>query len=135
MSNEKEEPIKRPKALYFYHATSSFANENSLQFLSYFATRLGASFVLLGWMSALLNLLPNALPHFWGFVSDNNKLFKRTTWILGASILASLSFFMISQVTTPDDLIFLVILYSIALSIITPTWSALQGDWIAPAKR
>ena len=135
MSDEESDPIKRPKALYLYHASNSFATESVFQFLSYFATRLGASFVQLAWMSALLNLLPNALQHFWGFVSDNSKLFKRSTWILGASVLASISFFMISQVTSPDELILLVILYSIALSIITPTWSALQGDWIAPAKR
>ena len=30
---------------------------------------------------------------------------------------------------------FLVIIYSISLSIINPTWAALQGDWMNPSKR
>ena len=38
------EEIEPPTELYAYHATSSFANDISMPYLSYYAVRLGASF-------------------------------------------------------------------------------------------
>ncbi|MEE1545490.1 MAG: hypothetical protein V1267_12780, partial [Alphaproteobacteria bacterium] len=58
--------IERPRELYAYHATSSFASDISMSYFGYFAVRLGASFELLAWMQSLNNLLPNTLQHFWG---------------------------------------------------------------------
>ena len=62
----EEADIQRPRELYAYHATSSFATDISMSYFSYFAVRLGASFELLAWMQSLNNLLPNTLQHFWG---------------------------------------------------------------------
>jgi len=80
-----------------------------------------------------MNLLPNALQYFWGRVSDTKSV--RTYWIIGGSIFGSISLYLLSTVSNPNEMLFLVIIYSISLSIINPTWAALQGDWMNPSKR
>jgi len=132
-SDKLDKDVNPPAELYAYHATSSFAHDTALPYLSYFAVRLGASFEQIAWMSSLMNLLPNSLQYFWGWISDKNTV--RTYWIIGGSVIASFALFMLSMVRTPNEMLILVIAYSVALSIITPTWSALQGDWMAPSKR
>ena len=132
-SDEDKDDINPPTELYPYHATSSFANDTALPYLSYFAVRLGASFEQIAWMTSLMNLIPNALQFLWGWISD--KKLVRTYWIIGGSILASLALYRLSKVETPNEMIVLVVVYSLALSIIIPTWSALQGDWMNPSKR
>ena len=132
-SDEDGGDINPPTELYAYHATSSFANDTALPYLSYFAVRLGASFEQIAWMTSLMNLIPNALQFLWGWISD--KKLVRTYWIIGGSILASLALYRLSKVQTPNEMIVLVVVYSLALSIIIPTWSALQGDWMNPSKR
>ena len=134
MSSENDdEEVNPPTELYAYHATNSFAHDISMPYLSYFAVRLGASFELIAWIQSTMNLLPNALQYFWGWISDTKLV--RTYWIIGGSILASIALYFLSEVQDPYEILFLVMAYSIALSIITPTWSALQGDWMNPAKR
>jgi hypothetical protein len=66
-SGEDKEDINPPTELYAYHATSSFANDTALPYLSYFAVRLGASFEQIAWMTSMMNLIPNALQYFWGY--------------------------------------------------------------------
>jgi len=132
-SANEDEDYYLPPELYVYHASNSFANDVAMPYLGSFAVRLGASFQQLAWISSMMSLLPNALQHFWGWVSDTKSI--RTYWIIGGSILASISLFLISQARNPNEILSLIILYSIALSIITPTWSALQGDWMNPSKR
>ena len=132
-SKKVEGEVNPPKELYAYHATSSFAHDISMPYLSYFAVRLGASFELIAWIQSTMNLLPNALQYFWGWISDTKLV--RTYWIIGGSILASIALYFLSEVKGPYEILFLVMLYSVALSIINPTWSALQGDWMNPAKR
>ena len=85
------------------------------------------------WMNSLMNLLPMSLQYFWGWISDKKLI--RTYWIIGGSILASLALYLLSKVQNPNEMITLVIVYSVAHSIIIPTWSALQGDWMAPSRR
>ena len=132
-SDKIDEDVNPPAELYAYHATSSFAHDTAMPYLSYFAVRLGASFEQIAWMNSLMNLLPMSLQHFWGWISDKKLI--RTYWIIGGSILASLALYFMSKVQNPNEMIFLVIVYSIAYSIIIPTWSALQGDWMAPSRR
>ena len=132
-SGEDKEEINPPTELYAYHATSSFAHDTAMPYLSYFAVRLGASFEQIAWMNSLMNLLPMSLQHFWGWISDEKSV--RAYWIIAGSILASLALYFMSKVQNPNEIIFLVIAYSVAHSIIIPTWSALQGDWMAPSRR
>jgi len=132
-SGEDKEEINPPTELYAYHATNSFAQDTAQPYLSYFAVRLGASFEQIAWMNSLMNLLPYSLQYFWGWISDKKSI--RTYWIIAGSILASLALYFMSKVQNPNEMIFLVIVYSIAYSIIIPTWSALQGDWMAPSRR
>ena len=132
-SDNLEEDVNPPAELYAYHATSSFSHDTAMPYLSYFAVRLGASFEQIAWMSSLMNLLPMSLQYFWGWISDKKLI--RTYWIIGGSILASLALYLLSKVQNPNEMITLVIVYSVAHSIIIPTWSALQGDWMAPSRR
>ncbi|RZD34128.1 MAG: hypothetical protein CXT75_10440, partial [Methanobacteriota archaeon] len=132
-SGEDKEEINPPTELYAYHATNSFAQDTALPYLSYFAVRLGASFEQIAWMNSLMNLLPYSLQYFWGWISDKKSI--RTYWIIAGSILASLALYFMSTVQNPNEMIFLVIVYSVAYSIIIPTWSALQGDWMTPSRR
>ena len=132
-SSESNEEIEPPVELYAYHATSSFANDISMPYLSYFAVRLGASFEQIAWIQSLMNLLPNALQYFWGWISDTKLV--RTYWIIGGSLFGAISLYLLSTVNDPNEMLFLVIIYSISLSIINPTWAALQGDWMNPSKR
>ena len=132
-SSENNEEIEPPVELYAYHATSSFANDISMPYLSYFAVRLGASFEQIAWIQSLMNLLPNALQYFWGWISDTKLV--RTYWIIGGSLFGAISLYLLSTVNDPNEMLFLVIIYSISLSIINPTWAALQGDWMNPSKR
>ena len=132
-SSESNEEIEPPVELYAYHATSSFANDISMPYLSYYAVRLGASFEQIAWIQSLMNLLPNALQYFWGWISDTKLV--RTYWIIGGSLFGAISLYLLSTVNDPNEMLFLVIIYSISLSIINPTWAALQGDWMNPSKR
>ena len=132
-SGESNDEIEPPVELYAYHATSSFANDISMPYLSYYAVRLGASFEQIAWIQSLMNLLPNALQYFWGWVSDTKLV--RTYWIIGGSLFGAISLYLLSTVNDPNEMLFLVIIYSISLSIINPTWAALQGDWMNPSKR
>ena len=86
-SSENNEEIEPPVELYAYHATSSFANDISMPYLSYFAVRLGASFEQIAWIQSLMNLLPNALQYFWGWISDTKLV--RTYWIIGCLLYTS----------------------------------------------
>tara|TARA_B100001996_G_scaffold113417_1_gene85811 strand:- start:1584 stop:2771 length:1188 start_codon:yes stop_codon:yes gene_type:complete len=104
-----------------------------MPYLSYFAVRLGASFEQIAWMQSLMNLLPNALQYFWGWVSDTKSV--RTYWIIGGSFFGAISLYLLSRVNDPNEMLFIVIIYSVSLSIINPTWAALQGDWMNPSKR
>ena len=131
--NEVDNDIEPPVELYGYHATNSFANDISMPYLSYFAVRLGASFEQIAWMQSLMNLLPNALQYFWGWVSDTKSV--RTYWIIGGSFFGAISLYLLSRVNDPNEMLFIVIIYSVSLSIINPTWAALQGDWMNPSKR
>ena len=130
---ENNENLEPPAELYAYHATSSFANDISMPYLSYFAVRLGASFEQIAWIQSLMNLLPNALQYFWGWISDTKSI--RTYWIIGGSVFGAISLYLLSAVNDPNEMLFLVIIYSVSLSIINPTWAALQGDWMNPSKR
>ena len=132
-SGESNDEIEPPVELYAYHATSSFANDISMPYLSYYAVRLGASFEQIAWIQSLMNLLPNALQYFWGWISDTKLV--RTYWIIGGSLFGAISLYLLSTVNDPNEMLFLVIIYSISLSIINPTWAALQGDWMNPSKR
>ena len=132
-SSENNEEIEPPVELYAYHATSSFANDISMPYLSYFAVRLGASFEQIAWIQSLMNLLPNALQYFWGWISDTKLV--RTYWIIGGSLFGAISLYLLSTANDPNEMLILVIIYSISLSIINPTWAALQGDWMNPSKR
>ena len=132
-SSDSNEEIEPPVELYAYHATSSFANDISMPYLSYYAVRLGASFEQIAWIQSLMNLLPNALQYFWGWISDTKLV--RTYWIIGGSLFGAISLYLLSTVNDPSEMLFLVIIYSISLSIINPTWAALQGDWMNPSKR
>ncbi|MDG1545443.1 MAG: MFS transporter [Candidatus Poseidoniia archaeon] len=132
-SDNASEEIEPPAELYGYHATNSFANDISMPYLSYFAVRLGASFEQIAWMQSLMNLLPNALQYFWGWVSDTKSV--RTYWIIGGSFFGAISLYLLSTVNDPNEMLFIVIIYSVSLSIINPTWAALQGDWMNPSKR
>ena len=132
-SSESNEEIEPPVELYAYHATSSFANDISMPYLSYYAVRLGASFEQIAWIQSLMNLLPNALQYFWGWISDTKLV--RTYWIIGGSLFGAISLYLLSTVNDPNEMLFLVIIYSVSLSIINPTWAALQGDWMNPSKR
>ena len=132
-TDNTSEEIEPPTELYAYHATSSFANDISMPYLSYYAVRLGASFEQIAWIQSLMNLLPNALQYFWGWVSDTKSI--RTYWIIGGSIFGAISLYLLSTVNDPNEMLFLVVIYSVSLSIINPTWAALQGDWMNPSKR
>ena len=100
-----DEDINPPAELYGYHAVSSFANDTAMPYLGYFAVRLGASFEQIAWLQSLMNLLPNALQFFWGWISDTRLV--RTYWIIGGSVIASFALFMLSTVQNPDEMIIL----------------------------
>ncbi|HJO28353.1 MAG TPA: MFS transporter, partial [Candidatus Poseidoniia archaeon] len=130
---QEEADIHRPRELYAYHATSSFATDISMSYFSYFAVRLGASFELLAWMQSLNNLLPNTLQHFWGWISDRRV--HRAFWIIIGSVLGGFALWLLSQAQTPEEVLALLVLYSASLSLVQPTWAALQGDWIPAGRR
>ena len=108
-SENNEEEVNPPAELYAYHATNSFAHDISMPYLSYFAVRLGASFELIAWIQSTMNLLPNALQYFWGWISDTKLV--RTYWIIGGSILASIALYFLSEVQDPYQILFLVMAY------------------------
>ena len=130
---QEEADIHRPRELYAYHATSSFATDISMSYFSYFAVRLGASFELLAWMQSLNNLLPNTLQHFWGWISDRRA--HRAFWIILGSALGGFALWLLSEAQTPEEVLVLLVLYSASLSLVQPTWAALQGDWIPAGRR
>ena len=109
-SSENNEEIEPPVELYAYHATSSFANDISMPYLSYFAVRLGASFEQIAWIQSLMNLLPNALQYFWGWISDTKLV--RTYWIIGGSLFGAISLYLLSTVNDPNEMLFLAVSYT-----------------------
>ena len=130
----KEKPSRNEQTpLYDFRGGMSFSQGVAMPFVSYFARRLGATAMQLGWLQALYNLFPNVLQIPWGIASD--RVGRRVPLIVVGSSLAGVIFLFMSAAVTPDQILILVLFHAVSLSMIIPSWSALMGDVTSPATR
>ena len=94
--------------------------------MPYYATRLGATTVDLGWLQAFNNLFPNLLQMPWGRLSD--RVGRRVPFIVFGTILSMSLFLLIAASASVWQLILVVLIQAIAVSIVAPNWSALLGE-------
>ena len=121
------------KSLYANQVAASFRNGVAQPFIPYYARRLGATAVELGWLTSLMNLFPNILQIPWARFSD--KLGRRTPFIIVGSSLIALSYLMLIASSTPMLVILAVLFQSIAISAVIPAWSAMLGEKVPIATR
>ena len=115
---------RRP--LYAHQAVNQFGHGLAAPFVPYYATRLGATTVDLGWLQAFTNLFPNLLQMPWGRLSD--RVGRRVPFIVFGTITAMSLFLLIAASASPWQLILVVLVQAIATSMIVPNWSALLGE-------
>jgi MFS family permease len=114
-------------------ATRSFGDNLSMPYVPFYLTRLNASLSQMGVFQALQSLLPNLLQLPWGYISD--RLGRRVPFIVAGAVLASMTLVFAAFATDVMLLIVIFSLNAIALSIMIPTTSALQGDKIKHGER
>ncbi len=122
---------RRP--LYAHQAVGQLGHGLAGPFVPYYATRLGATTADLGWLSAFSNLFPNLLQLPWGRLSD--RVGRRVPFIVLGTILSMSLFLLIAASASPWQLILVVLVQSLAISMVVPNWSALLGEKIAFGKR
>ncbi len=121
------------KTLYSNQVAASFRNGIAQPFIPYYARRLGATEIDLGWMTALQNLFPNALQIPWGRLSD--RLGRRTPFIFVGMTLTAIAYLMIIASSTVMLVILAVLFQAVATSAVIPAWSALLGEKIPETTR
>ncbi|MCG3221685.1 MAG: MFS transporter [Candidatus Heimdallarchaeota archaeon] len=89
------------------------------------AVGIGATTIQMSFITAIQNLGTTLLQGFFGRLSD--KIGRRIVLILGF-VIATITTIVISQLVSPLIFMIIIALYSVGLSMIIPTWNALQGD-------
>ena len=114
-------------------ATRSFGDNMSMPYVPFYLTRLNANIQQLGVFQALQSILPNLFQLPWGYLSD--RLGKRVPFIVAGAVLAAITLMFAAFVSDITLLIVIFSLNAIALSIMIPATSALQGDKIKHGQR
>lgn len=114
-------------------ATKSFGDNVSMPYIPYYLARLNASVGDMGIFQALQNLFPNIFQLPWGYMSD--KVRRRIPFIVLGTLATSLTLLAILFTTSVPILILILSFNAIAISMISPTWSALLGDKVKHGRR
>lgn len=102
-------------------------------FVGVYGVLLGASAAEMGWLQSTSNSLANAGQLLWGRLSD--KLGKRMPFILLASAVLALLWFLMAIVNSPVELIIVYALISMVGAMITVNWFSLIADVTHPGNR
>jgi len=114
-------------------AAYSYGNNAAVPFFSYYLIRLGAGAFHLGVLSALQNLLTNAVQFPSAYLSD--KMGKRLPFIAAGLGISGVMLLLITLFTNLWVIIFLICIQAAAISIYFPSWSAMMGDKIKGGDR
>ena len=114
------------RALYANQGLGQLGHGVASPFVPYYAARLGATTADLGWLQAFTNLFPNLLQYPWGRMSD--RVGRRVPFIVLGTVLSASLFLLVAASASPWQLILVILVQSIALSIVAPNWSALLGE-------
>lgn len=105
------------------------ANTGGVTFYFNYATVLavgiGATAIMMAFITAIQNLGSALLQTFFGKLSD--KIGRKIILIIGF-IIASITTAVISQLTSPIVFMIVIAIYSLGASMVIPTWNALLGD-------
>jgi len=101
-------------------------------FIGAYAVQLGASSSEMGWFQSSANISNNVLQVFWGKLSD--RLGKRVPYIILGNLIIMALWIPMMFVTNAAQLIVLVVIQALLGSMATPTWIALVGDLVPPAR-
>lgn len=112
---------------------NNLSNGLAMPFIPYYAARLGATSIDLGWLQAFRNLFPNLMQLPWGSLSD--RLNVRVPFLIIGGWISSILFLFIAFSQSPFLLILLVAVQSFAISMMIPTWSALLGEMVSRGHR
>ncbi|MDW8041823.1 MAG: MFS transporter [Nitrososphaerota archaeon] len=113
--------------------SSSLALGASQPFLAVYAATLGASPLTIAALHATMNLFTNAVQTLWGRLSDASG--RRVPWIVAGSLLAAITWVPALLTRSPDQFVLIMALRFVALSMTTPTSTALLADVSDPEER
>ncbi|MCK4971807.1 MAG: MFS transporter [Candidatus Heimdallarchaeota archaeon] len=107
----------------------AIANSGGVSFYFNYATVLavgiGATALMMSFITAIQNLGSAVLQTFFGNLSD--KIGRKIILIIGFTI-ASITTVVISQMSSPIVFMIVIAIYSLGMSMVIPTWNALLGD-------
>ncbi|MCS7094368.1 MAG: MFS transporter [Thaumarchaeota archaeon] len=121
------------KLLYVRSISSSLALGASQPFLAVYAATLGASPLTIATLHATMNFFTNAVQTLWGRLSDASG--RRVPWIVAGSSLAALTWIPALLTKSPELFVLIMALRFVALSMTTPTSTALLADISEPEER
>ncbi len=126
LDTQEEDSIKRNQRIL---KASAVPNQGAFNFFenygSLLAVGIGATPIIIAYITAIRNLGQSLLQGFWGRVSDN---VGRKIVIIVGLLSISVIVFVISLLNSPLWYLFFAGLLSIAISAVLPSWNALQGD-------
>ncbi|MCX8203036.1 MAG: MFS transporter [Nitrososphaeria archaeon] len=119
--------------LYARTISSSLALGASQPFIAVYAATLGASPVTIATLHATMNLFTSAVQTLWGRLSDASG--RRVPWIVAGSLLAAVTWVPAMLTRSPEQFVLIMALRFVALSMTTPTSTALLADISEPEER
>jgi len=129
-ANEKSESSKR-KTLKQKIITRTLAIANSggqnfyFNYATILAVGIGATALMMAFITAIQNLGSAVLQTFFGKLSD--RIGRKLVLFIGF-IIASITTAVISQLSSPIVFMIVIGIYSLGISMVIPTWNALLGD-------
>jgi MFS family permease len=133
LGEEKEDkPLTPSSSLYGTGLTGMFSDSLTNRYLSYFAVSVGVTLSQMGLLRAAQSISGNLLQVFWGQLVDKKG---KKPFILVGRILKGLFLGLIIFSKSSSIVIMLVIGVSICISILSPAWSSLVGDYTSQSTR
>ncbi|MEN3048342.1 MAG: MFS transporter [Candidatus Caldarchaeales archaeon] len=121
------------RLLYARSISSSLALGASQPFIAVYAATLGASPVTIATLHATMNLFTSAVQTLWGRLSDASG--RRVPWMVAGSLLAAATWIPAMLTRSPEQFVLIMALRFVALSMTTPTSTALLADISEPEER
>ena len=130
--SDEETPLKTDKQLYTTGFLQQFSDQLIQRYISLIAIAAGATVDQTGYLNAARTLAANLLQLPFGNIADRRG--KRLLLVVGRTINAA-ALIAILYVDPPIQVINLVILASIATSMVLPSWNSLLGDYTTDTRR
>jgi len=123
---EEEKGINIPRAIYGVSASLSFSSQITRRFYPLFAASINTPVSLMGLLRSMENLSSSIFQLLWGNLADKfgKKIFL-FIGLLGSGLCTAL----LTIVSSPYQLVLLILFWSLLSSMTGPSWTGLLGDY------